>query len=157
MNKECILKRLEALKYRLLEEERLDDAEAVMMAGVHLADSAFYSDEWLDTVQPQCTWEGKAQLLWSLIRWNVSQKRFEPAEIVAYFRNVYGAGAEDAIRTFIYPARDYLREIEAQAGISYRAEMMPALHSSQQRSSMPALQPCQIGRAGKPGQRIHDT
>lgn len=116
MNRECILKRLESLKFRLLEEDRLDDAEAVMMAGVHLADSAFYSDEWLDTVQPKCTWEGKAQLLWSLIRWNVSQKRFEPAEIVKYYREVYGAGADDAIKVLTGLLWDYLKEIEAQAG-----------------------------------------
>ena len=117
MDKECTLKQLDALKSRLLEEDRNEDAEAVMLAAEHLKDSAFYSDEWLDDAQPRCTWEGKMQLLWSLIRWNASQKRFEPAEIVAYIRGVYGAGADDAIRAFTAPARDYLREIEALAGI----------------------------------------
>lgn len=116
MDRECILRRLEALESRLLEEDRFDDAEAVMMAKVHLADSAFYSDEWLDTVQPQCTWEGKMQMLWCMIRWNVSQKRFEPAEIVEYYRKVYGAGADGAVKLVTGLLRDYLKAFEALVG-----------------------------------------
>lgn len=110
-----VIKALERVKQQMLDEDKLDLAEAVMLARRHLEDSAFYSDEWLDTVQPQYTWEGKAQMLWRLIRWNVSQKRFEPAEIVKYYREVYGAGADDAIKLFTNLLTDYVKGIEAQA------------------------------------------
>ena len=115
MDKELTIAHLESVKQQMVLEEKYESAEAVMLAVRHLEDSEFYSDEWLDKILPPQSWEDKAQLLWSLWRWNVSQRKFEPAAIVGCFKRAYGKRADEAIKLFTDLLTDYVKGIEAQA------------------------------------------